>query len=98
MMFGLGGIFVELFNDVSFGIAPLAQEEAADMIERTRAGKLLHGLRGQAPSDIQAVVDVLINLSQLALDFPNLQEIEINPLLVYPEGQGVLALDARAIQ
>ncbi len=98
MMFGLGGIFVELFNDVAFGIAPLTPQEARAMIQRTRAGKLLSGLRGQGPADIEAVVQILTELSRLALDFPTLQEIEINPLLVYPAGQGALALDARAIQ
>jgi acetyltransferase len=95
MMFGLGGIFVELFKDVSFRVAPLTKNDAYDMIHSTRAGKLLTGYRGQKPADLDAVVDTILRLSQLAVDFDEIEEIEINPLLVLDKG--CLALDGRVI-
>lgn len=95
MMFGLGGIYVELFGDVSFRVAPLSRRDALEMIQQTHAGKLLSGFRGAEPGDLQAVVDVILRLSQLALDFPQIAEMEINPLRVFP--RGVLALDGRII-
>src|SRR3990172_8534214 len=97
MMFGLGGIYVELFGDVSFRVAPLTREDAADMVRNTRAGRLLTGFRGMPKADVEAVVDTIFRLSQLALDFPEVAEIEINPLLVLPKGKGALALDGRVI-
>ncbi len=95
MMFGLGGIFVELFKDVSFRIAPLTRSDAYDMIQTTRAAKLLTGYRGQKPADLDAVVDTILRLSQLAVDFEEIEEIEINPLLVLENG--CLALDGKVI-
>jgi acetyl coenzyme A synthetase (ADP forming)-like protein len=97
LMFGLGGIYVELFADVAFRIAPVSREEALAMIHETKAGKLLSGFRGQKPADVEAVIDCIQRLGQLALDFPEISEIEINPLMVYEAGQGVLALDCRAV-
>jgi acetyltransferase len=97
MMFGLGGIYVELFGDVAFRVAPLTAADAREMIEKTRAGRLLTGFRGQVHADLDAVVDAILRLSQLALDFPQIEEMEINPLLVLPKGQGALALDGRVI-
>ena len=97
MMFGMGGIYVELLTDVSFRVAPLTRADAQAMIEETKAGKLLKGLRGAKASDVDAVVDTLMKLSQLAVDFPQIQEIEINPLSVAEQGSGVLALDGRVI-
>src|SRR5574340_1023063 len=84
MMFGLGGIYVELFGDVSFRVAPLTYEDAMDMIRSTRAGRLLTGFRGMPEADVEAVAQTILRLSRLALDFPQLSEIEINPLLVLP--------------
>lgn len=97
IMFGLGGIYVELFGDVSFRVAPLTREDAADMVRNTRAGRLLTGFRGMLEADVEAVVDTILRLSQLAQDFPQISEIEINPLLVLPKGKGALALDGRVI-
>ncbi|MCE5208235.1 MAG: acetate--CoA ligase family protein [Chloroflexi bacterium] len=97
MMFGLGGIYVELFTDIAFRITPLNRSTARQMILETRAGALLTGLRGQTPADVDAVVDILLRLAQISIDFPDISEIEINPLLVYEKGKGALALDARAI-
>jgi acetyltransferase len=97
LMFGLGGIYVELFKDVSFRVAPLSREAALQMIHETAAGRLLTGFRGQPIADLDAVVDCLCRISQLSLDFPEISEIEVNPLQVFPEGKGALALDARVI-
>ena len=97
MMFGLGGTMVELLKDISFKVAPLTDDDIQEMIDRTLAGKLLKGYRGSAKADIQAVKDVIARLSQLSLENPEIAEIEINPLIVYPEGQGAIALDSRAI-
>lgn len=97
MMFGLGGTMVELLKDISFKVAPLTDEDIEEMIDRTLAGKLLNGYRGSAKADIQAVKDVIARLSQLSLENPEIAEIEINPLIVYPEGQGAISLDSRAI-
>ncbi len=97
MMFGLGGVYVELFKDVGFGVAPLSPEYAKEMIFSTKAGRLLQGFRGGPVYDLDVVVEVIGRLSQLSLDFPQVSEIEINPLLVLPEGEGGIVLDARII-
>ena len=97
MMFGLGGIFVELFNDVAFRVAPITRGDVMELISETRAGVLLKGTRGQPEADMEAIVDCLLRLSQLALDFPQIAEMEINPLMVYPKNKGVLALDCRIL-
>jgi acetyltransferase len=97
MMFGMGGIYVELFKDVAFRVAPFGRSQARSMISETKAGTLLSGYRGQPKADLEAVVDVILRLSQLALDFPEIREIEINPLSIGLEGQGAVALDGRVI-
>ncbi len=97
IMFGLGGTMVELLKDICFKVAPLASEDIDEIIDRTLAGKLLKGYRGSAIADITAVKDAIARLSQLSLDNPEISEIEINPLIVYPEGQGAISLDSRAI-
>jgi acetate---CoA ligase (ADP-forming) len=97
MMFGLGGVYVELFKDVGFGVAPMTVDQARSMISSTKAGQLLQGYRGGPRYDIEAVVDVIGRLSQLALDHPSIAEVEVNPLLVLPEGHGAVVLDARMI-
>lgn len=99
VMVGLGGIYVELLKDVAFRVAPFDRNEARRMIAETHAGKLLSGLRGQPPADLAAVVDVILQVAQLALDHPQIQEIDINPLMVYPAGAepGALAVDVRMV-
>ena len=97
IMFGLGGIYVELFKDVGFRLAPLTADDAREMILETKAGKIFQGFRGRPPADIEAVVECILRVSQLAIDFPEIQEIEINPLLVRNAGEGVVALDGRTI-
>ncbi|HET60481.1 MAG TPA: CoA-binding protein, partial [Chloroflexi bacterium] len=97
IMFGLGGIYVEMFKDVAFGIAPLTKTDVNRMIDNTKASALLAGIRGGAKLDREALVDLILRLSAIALNHPAIQEMEINPLLILPDGQGVMALDARAI-
>jgi len=95
LMFGLGGIYVEALKDVIFRIAPLAGAEAEAMIREVRAFPILQGVRGEAPADLAALVQDILRLSQLVTDFPEISEIDINPLFVKPAGEGTVALDAR---
>jgi acetyltransferase len=95
MMFGSGGTEVEGLNDLSFGLAPLTDLEIDNMLNKTWAGRKLFGYRNLLPADIKAVRDVLIRLAQLANDFPQISEIEINPLRVFPKGKGAAAVDVR---
>lgn len=97
VVIGLGGIFVEIFNEVVVRVAPLSRQTAIEMIEDMRGYPVLKGARGQQPADIEAIVDTLLRLSQLLCDFPQIREMDINPLRALPEGQGVRALDARII-
>ena len=95
MMFGSGGTEVEGLKDLAFGLAPLTDIEVETMLNKTWAGRKLDGYRNIPPADIPAVKDVLIRMAQLAWDFPELAEIEINPLRVFPDGQGIAAVDVR---
>jgi acetyltransferase len=97
LLFGLGGIFVEVFKDVSFGVAPLSREDAMHMLEQTKAYKILKGTRGRNPKDMDAIVDALLRLGQLAVDFPEIEELDINPLFVLDQGKGCVLGDARMI-
>jgi acetyltransferase len=97
VMFGSGGVEVEGLKDVAFALAPCTLAEAEDMLASTWAGRKLRGYRGIPPADWQSVQGVLLRLSQLAADFPEIAEIEINPLRVLPEGEGSFAIDARAV-
>ena len=96
LLFGMGGIYVEAIKDVSFRIAPVGAESVREMIAETAAGKILNGLRG-IRYDVDAVVQTILALGQLSLDFPQIQEIEINPLKVFADGNGAYALDSRMI-
>jgi acetyltransferase len=95
VMFGSGGTEVEGLKDLAFGLAPLTEREISGMIEKTWAGRKLSGYRNIPPADIQAVHEVMVRLAQLAYEFPQLAEIEINPLQVFPDGQGTTAVDVR---
>jgi len=97
LMFGSGGIFVELFKDVAFRFAPINRNDAMEMINETHAKQLLNGFRGQPMADVDALIDNLLRLNELVIENPKIEEIEINPLVMYPLGQGVLALDGRMI-
>jgi acetyltransferase len=95
-MFGSGGTEVEGLRDISFALAPMTEEECEFMLESTWAGRKLKGFRSLPPADRPGALDALRRLAQLAADFPELAEIEINPLRVLGAGQGAVALDARA--
>ncbi|MGC2564020.1 MAG: acetate--CoA ligase family protein [Nitrososphaeraceae archaeon] len=95
VMVGLGGIYVEVLKDVVFRLAPIDEQEADKMVDSIKAIKLLKGIRGEAPSDLAAVVDSLQRLSQLITDFPEIEEFDINPLLVLESGKGVRVADVR---
>ena len=92
--FGLGGIFVEVMKDVTQRIAPLSNEDIDDMIHSIKAYTILTGARGKRPADIAALKDVINRMAQIAQDFPEISELEINPVIVMDEGQGVNAVDA----
>jgi 4-hydroxybutyryl-CoA synthetase (ADP-forming) len=97
IMFGLGGIYVEVLKDVVFRVAPIDEREATKMVESIKTIKLLKGVRGEKPSDLKAIADSLQRLSQLVVDFPEIKEFDINPLLVLEEGRGARVVDARII-
>jgi acetate---CoA ligase (ADP-forming) len=95
IMFGLGGIYVEALKDVTFRIAPMDRRQAREMMDEIRSYKLLRGVRGEKPSDREAIVDTLLRVSQLVTDFPEIVELDINPLMVFEQGRGVLGIDMR---
>ena len=98
VMFGLGGIFVEVFHDVVFRMAPFDHSEAMKMISEIKGIKLLHGARGSLPSDIEALAEALVALSQFAaIHADQLQSIDLNPFIVMPQGQGAMALDCLVV-
>lgn len=97
LVVGLGGIYVEVLRDVSFRIAPIARWEAVEMIGELRSSPLLLGQRGESPSDVDAIVDCMLRVSQLAVDFPEIVELDVNPLMVQEEGKGAVALDMRLV-
>jgi acetyltransferase len=95
VLIGLGGIFVEVLEEVSLRVAPITYKEAREMIDELRGAPILKGARGHKPSDIAAVSEALLRLSQLLIDFPEIHELDINPLRVFQENNGCRALDAR---
>jgi acetyl coenzyme A synthetase (ADP forming)-like protein len=95
--FGLGGIYVEVLKDVVFRVAPFSREEAREMVHEIRSYPLLEGIRGEPPADHAAMVDALCRVSQLVTDFPEIVELDINPLMVFEEGRGAMALDMRLV-
>ncbi len=97
LMFGLGGIYTEALKDVAFRLAPIGRNVAGEMIKSIRSYKLLEGVRGEKPSDIDAIAACLMRLSQLVTDHPRIKELDINPLMVYPRGEGAMVADARLI-
>lgn len=95
LMFGLGGTYVEIFKDVIFRLAPISELWAHRMIQELKGFPILKGYRGEPPADLKAIADCLERLSQLVLDFPQIQELDINPLMVFEQGKGAAVLDAR---
>src|SRR3989454_847859 len=97
LVFGLGGIYVEYLKDVAFGLPPLTDRDAMRMIESIRTYPLLKGVRGEPARDLNALQDALLRLAQLVSDSDQIQEIDLNPVMVLPEGKGYRAVDARIV-
>jgi len=93
IMFGLGGIFVELFKDISFRLAPLGRNNARRMIRGVKGYPMLNGFRGRPVADIESIEKLLVGLSQLVIDYPIIKELDINPLLVHEKGKGATVAD-----
>jgi acetyltransferase len=95
IMFGLGGVLVEVMKDVQFRLAPLAPEEAGDMVRAIRGYPVLEGTRGERPVDVEKLEEIISRLSQLAADFPEIAEMDLNPVLAFEKGRGAMVVDAR---
>jgi acyl-CoA synthetase (NDP forming) len=98
ILFGLGGVFTEVFEDVAFRVPPFTRRSARAMVEEIKGAKLLHGTRGRPAGDIEALVDVIMRFQSLALEVGDqIAELDVNPLIVLPEGRGVVAVDALVV-
>ena len=95
LMFGLGGVFVEVLKDVTFRIAPITEADAREMITEVKGYPILKGYRGQPPADIDAIVQILMNTSRLIIDHTEIKELDLNPIMVYDKG--AKTVDARII-
>jgi acyl-CoA synthetase (NDP forming) len=93
--FGLGGIHVEILGDVQFRIAPLTDRDAAEMVREIKGYRLLQGYRGQPPTDVDAIEEVLLQISRLVEEIPEISELDLNPIFALSEGQGCRIVDAR---
>ena len=96
-MFGLGGIFVEAMKDVTFRLAPMWETSAENMVQSIKAYRVLQGIRGKPPADIKAAKLCILRLSAMVSNHPEIAELDINPLILYPEGQGCVVADARIV-
>ena len=97
LMFGLGGTYVEVMKDVTFRIAPIRELGTFNMIRSIKSYKILEGVRGEKPADMKKIAECIARLSQLAVECPEIEELDINPLLVYDQGKGCAVLDARIL-
>jgi acyl-CoA synthetase (NDP forming) len=95
IMVGLGGVFIEIFKDTSIRLAPVTKREATDMLKELRAYPLLLGTRGKGRADVKALVEVICRVSSLLTTCPEISEMDLNPVLVHPAGQGISIVDAR---
>lgn len=95
VMFGLGGVFVEVLRDVAFRIAPITEADAWEMVREIRAFEVLQGARGRAPSDVGALVDILLKVSRLVVEHGEIDQLDLNPIMVYAEG--AVVVDARIL-
>ena len=95
IMFGLGGIFVEILKDVSFRLAPITRSDAEEMIREIKAYKILEGARGMPPADQETIAEILLATSRMLMECPEIRELDMNPVLVYEEGARIV--DARVI-
>lgn len=97
VMFGLGGVWVEVLKDVSFRLAPLSIEDAKDMVREVKGYPVLAGARGSPPADVDAIAGIIQKAGQLIVDFPEISELDINPTFVFDAGKGAVAVDARIV-
>ncbi|AHF80612.1 acetate--CoA ligase family protein [Thermococcus paralvinellae] len=98
IMFGLGGIFVEILKDVTFRIIPIEEKDAWAMIKSIRGYPILAGARGEPPADMKALVEMMLKVSKLVDDLKDyIKEMDLNPVFVYNEGEGAVVVDARII-
>jgi len=95
IMFGLGGVLVEVFRDVAFRIAPLTERDAEEMIAEISGARVLKGVRGRGPADVAALRQLLVQVSNLVVEHPEISEMDLNPVIVYE--QGLLIVDARVV-
>jgi acyl-CoA synthetase (NDP forming) len=93
--FGIGGVQLELWNDVKMRLAPLTSEDAGAMLDGIRGRPLLDGFRGGPPADRAALVDAILQISRLSMDVPDVLELDVNPLVALEPGRGVVAVDVR---
>jgi acetyltransferase len=97
VMVGLGGIYVEVLKDVSFRAFPLERQEVMNMIKEIRSYALLLGVRGEEARDIDALIETIIRIGYIIINCKEISDIEINPLMVYEQGRGAMAVDARIL-
>jgi len=97
VMFGLGGVWVDVMKDVSFRLAPLTRDDALEMISEVKGYPLLTGTRGAPPADIEALADIIQKVGQLAAEVPEIVEMDLNPVFVFDKGKGAVAVDARIV-
>jgi acetyltransferase len=98
IMFGLGGVFVEVLKDVSLRVAPITRSDAEEMVKEVKGYKILETFRGKPKADIEGIIDTLLRVSRLSMELGDvISEIDINPLVVFDEGKGVKAIDALVV-
>ena len=97
VMFGLGGIFVEVLRDVSFRIAPITYVDADEMVREIKSYKILEGYRGMPPRDIESIREIIMKTSRIMIEIPQIQDIDLNPIMLYEKGKGAIVVDARII-
>jgi acetyl-CoA synthetase (ADP-forming) len=95
VMFGLGGVWVEILKDVSFRLAPLTVDDAKEMMQEIKGYPVLAGTRGETPADIEALAVIIEKVGKLVAEFPQISELDINPVFVFNAGKGAIAVDAR---
>lgn len=97
VMFGLGGIFVEVLKDVSLRVTPITEYDAEEMLREIRAASILQGYRGSPPRDKKAIVDLILKVGRLMDEVPEITDVDLNPVMVFPEGMGAKIADARIL-
>lgn len=97
IMFGLGGIFVEVLKDVTFRLIPLTEIDAREMVREIKAAKILDGVRGEEPRDVDALIEIIMKVSKMVEENPEINELDCNPVFLYDKGKGALVVDARIL-